>query len=684
MLPCKPILTQTTRVPRLRCILCAGALPALISIVGGLTFVERAVRADAGQFSPRTRISVQDGRWSINGDLACAGSRAEGLLMNVRMVNAIFEDVNRPKFDADANTDEFISRIEDYAAHGVRAFTICLQGGMPGYEEAVNSAFRPDGSLRDAYLARARRVIEACDGAGIAVILGCFYQRQDQILRDENAVKTGVANVAGWIKDCGFTNVVLEIANEFPHGGFDHRILKSPEGEAELARLAKRTAPELLVATSGMGDGKLPDVVAQACDFLLIHFNDVPLEEIPSRINALKRFGKPIVCNEDDKLGEQAARAAELSVNSGASWGLMLKEHNQRFPFEFLGSGDDRAVYAKLRQLTSRFPGKTWRRAVPQELSLDPARLDAFRESVGGRGCIVRHAALAFGWGDAEQRGDVASAAKPIYAHFLARAIAAKKIEGFDEPVVKWEPRLERLNASLSFKDRRITWRHLVSQTSCYAVREMPGTAFDYSDFNIALFFDTLFLRVYQTTYQNVDELLRRELTDLLECEDRPTFLAFGPENRPGRLAISVRDMARFGLLYLHKGYWKNQPLLDERVATQLVGSPLPALLPRTKGQSAEMIPGQRSIGGGNNQTDHFGSYSFAWWTNDIDREGTRHWPDAPPGTFAALGHGGERALVVIPSLDIVVSWNDAAVEGREKQNRALQLLLQALVQRRG
>ena len=42
------------------------------------------------------------------------------------------------------------------------------------------------------------------------------------------------------------------------------------------------------------------------------------------------------------------------------------------------------------------------------------------------------------------------------------------------------------------------------------------------------------------------------------------------------------------------------------------------------------MLPGQRSIGGKSNQTDHFGSYSFAWWTNGVDRGGKRHWPGVP------------------------------------------------------
>src|SRR6185295_6148254 len=138
---------------------------------------------------PISVVSIVDGRWHFNGVVTCRGSRAEGLLMNLRAVNATFEDRQRPDFDANANTAEFIAQIPDYVAHGVRAFTLCLQGGMPGYEGAVNSAFEADGSLRADYLGRVQRVIEACDRAGAAVILGCFYQRQDQLLRDADAVR---------------------------------------------------------------------------------------------------------------------------------------------------------------------------------------------------------------------------------------------------------------------------------------------------------------------------------------------------------------------------------------------------------------------------------------------------------------------------------------------------------------
>jgi len=302
---------------------------------------------------PQTQVAIIGGRWHLNGKVTYPRSKAEGLLMNVRMVNAVFEDTKRNDFDPDANTAEFVAVLPDYVDHGVRAFTIGLQGGFPGYEGAVNSAFAPDGSLRPAYLDRAARVIEACDQHGAVVILGCYYQRQDQILRDESAIRAGVVNVARWVRGRGYSNVLLEIANEFPHRGFDHAVLRSAEGEAGLIEMAKRTAPALLVSTSGIGDGKLADPVAGASDFLLIHFNGVPVDEIPGRIAALKKYGKAIVCNEDDKPSQASAEAARLSVAAGASWGLMLDKVNQRYPFSFRGAADDPTVYATLRALST-------------------------------------------------------------------------------------------------------------------------------------------------------------------------------------------------------------------------------------------------------------------------------------------------------------------------------------------
>jgi hypothetical protein len=59
---------------------------------------------------------------------------------------------------------------------------------------------------------------------------------------------------------------------------------------------------------------------------------------------------------------------------------------------------------------------------------------------------------------------------------------------------------------------------------------------------------------------------------------------------------------------------------------------------------------------------------------------------DAPADTYVASGHGGKRALVVIPSLDLIAVWNDSVIDDHDKSpgnantqnNRALKLLVEA------
>lgn len=307
-----------------------------------------------------TNISIINGKWHINGKITYPGSRAEGLLMNVRMVNSIFEDLHIKDFLPEVNTDEFISSLNDYIQHGIRAFTVCLQGGYPGYEGARNSAYNSDGSLRAGYMSRAERVIRACDSAGAAVILSCFYQRQDQFLNDEKAVKNALTNTIDWLKAKGFTNVLLEVANEYRHPGYDHTIIKEEKGEVELIRLAKERYPQLLVSTSGMGNGIMASEISEEADFIVIHFNSTPLEEIPGTIRNLQKYNKPIVCNEDDKNSEEEyVNAIELSVLNSCSYGLMLvigrnKWHpNQHAPFIFRGYQDSKPIYDKFKEVTT-------------------------------------------------------------------------------------------------------------------------------------------------------------------------------------------------------------------------------------------------------------------------------------------------------------------------------------------
>ncbi len=335
--------------------------------------------------------------------------------------------------------------------------------------------------------------------------------------------------------------------------------------------------------------------------------------------------------------------------------------------------------------LAEVWPEAHWAESTPTEAGLDAAGLDAMAAFVGGRGCVVRGGKMVYTWGDATKRGDVASAVKPWFSTFVFMALESGKIESLDTPLVTFEPRLGEINAALDHKDRNITFRHAANQTSCYGVSEAPGSAFHYCDWQMALFSDTLFGKVYGHGWDTVDgAVLGPVLTDLLQCEDSPTFSAFGEKGRRGRLGVSPRDFARFGLMYLRQGRWRDRQILSVEHARMAVTSPLPASLPRSARVVSEMIAGQRSSGSEkvpNNQTDHFGSYSWLWWINGVDREGARNWPDAPEDVFCALGHkNGQRGMAVFPSLDLIVSWNDTTLGDHPEQEKPINTMFRLLM----
>ncbi len=312
--------------------------------------------------------------------------------------------------------------------------------------------------------------------------------------------------------------------------------------------------------------------------------------------------------------------------------------------------------------LSAAYPGKTWQICTPGHVGLDPTKLDELARHVGGRGCVVRSGYLVYQWGDVTKSSDVASAVKPVISTLLLMAVQEGKLNSVDDLVAQYEPRLKDLNGG---KDATITWRHLAHQTSGYGLAEKPGEAYSYNDYALALYYDTLLDKVYQSDGTSV---LKERLAEPLRFEDRYTFEAFGPNDRPGRLAISVRDFARLGLLYMYGGKWNKKQLLKPELVQMMLDSPLSPDTPLTSGKEAAMLPGQRSLGGTRNITPVGpGYYSFNWWLNRTDSAGRRLYVDAPPDTFVASGHGGKRTLWVIPSLDLVVCWNDSSIDDHDK-----------------
>ena len=196
--------------------------------------------------------------------------KVEGLLLNSRMVQGIFDDENSAtrsrwkypdtgKWDAERNTREFLAAMPEWRRHGLLSFTINFQGGSPeGYSKEQpweNNAYEPSGELRKSYLDRLRRILARADELGMAPIVGLFYFGQDERLKDEAAVKAATRNAVAWLFSLGHENLLIEIANE-TNVRYDHAILQ-PARIHELIEMVKEmkvSGRRFLVGTSYGGN----------------------------------------------------------------------------------------------------------------------------------------------------------------------------------------------------------------------------------------------------------------------------------------------------------------------------------------------------------------------------------------------------------------------------------------------
>jgi hypothetical protein len=340
-------------------------------------------------FSQKTTVSISNNQFYINGELTYKnrnwkGNKIEGLLMNSRMVQGIFDDLNpetvdkfqyadTKKWDADRNTNEFVASMELWKSYGLLAFTMNLQGGSPlgyGNNGWINSAFDEDGNLRPAYFKRLDRILKKADELGMVVILGYFYFGQDQFLKDEQAIIKAVDGATNWILSKKYKNILIEINNECDIN-YDHKILQSERVSELIERVqnTKKGKYRLLVGTSYSG-GTLPKTnVVKIADYILLHGNGV---KNPARIGELVELtkqiegytSKPIIYNEDDHFDFEADKNNFVSaVQHYASWGYFdyrmkgegLEEGFQSVPVDWgINSDRKRGFFNKLKEITGK------------------------------------------------------------------------------------------------------------------------------------------------------------------------------------------------------------------------------------------------------------------------------------------------------------------------------------------
>ncbi len=302
----------------------------------------------------QTVVSIAGDAFRVNGrrtyeGRAWRGMDVSGLLMNARLIQATFDDRNAETrgmwdypdgpWDPERNVRGFLEMMPAWRRAGLVGFTVNFQGGSPrGYSRHqpwYNSAFEVDGTLREDYCARMRRVLDRADELGMVPIVGIFYFGQEYRFSDEGSLIAALDNATDWLLDEGYTNVVVEIANEVNVPKYRWDAVKPPRVHELVARVRQRSegkvdapAGRLLVSASMGGGAVPPDNLVDAADFLLLHGNGVGdpdrIREMVDETRARPSFrGQPVLFNEDDHFDFDADDNNMIAaVSRRAGWGL--------------------------------------------------------------------------------------------------------------------------------------------------------------------------------------------------------------------------------------------------------------------------------------------------------------------------------------------------------------------------
>ncbi|WP_299116225.1 serine hydrolase [uncultured Winogradskyella sp.] len=226
----------------------------------------------------------------------------------------------------------------------------------------------------------------------------------------------------------------------------------------------------------------------------------------------------------------------------------------------------------------------------------------------------------------------------------------------------------------------KITWQHLLQQNSDWSgelwggkdwadrpPREGdlddwknrkyhdPGTKMEYNDVRV----NVLAYSALQVWRKPLPQVLKEELMDKIDAST--TWRWFGYDNAwttidglkmksvtggghsGAGIFISAEDMARFGLLFLNNGKWKNEQLISRDWIERAI------------------TPSQPNV-----------NYGYMWWLN---KKGPRHWENVSENIYYAAGFGGNFIVVDrAHNVVVVTRWLEPSKVGEfmQKLTKAL------------
>ena len=316
-----------------------------------------------------------------------------------------------------------------------------------------------------------------------------------------------------------------------------------------------------------------------------------------------------------------------------------------------------------------RYPDTAWMQyATPEEAGWSSSKLAEarkFADSIGVSALmVIQDGAVVTAWGNIEQRYKCHSIRKSFLSALYGIHVHAGNIDlnktlgelGIDDipPTLTAAEKQARIVDLL--RSRSGVYHPAAYETASMKKRRpargahAPGAFWWYNNWD----FNTLGTIFEQETGGKIFEEFQTRITQPIQMQDfrlRDTYYHLEPENSihpayPFRM--SARDMARFGLLFLNNGRWKDQQIIPETWVKESM-------------QAYSHHP-KRGTG-----------YGYMWWVYD------RQSPFAQYGAYAAAGYGG-HSILVLPKIDTVIVRRVDTYQGHSLRRKDRSTLTQKIV----
>lgn len=300
------------------------------------------------------------------------------------------------------------------------------------------------------------------------------------------------------------------------------------------------------------------------------------------------------------------------------------------------------------------WPTEGWRVSTPEKHGMDTAKLMTADAFVRGRLpdayslLVVRNGFIVFEkyylQGNPNRYSVVHSVTKSVMSTLIGIALDKGYLPGVEQNISEYFP--EYFTDELDPRKKEISIDHLLTMSAGFKWNDWGPELYDWiwstdtARYTLNLPLDNTPGAVfnYNSSISHLLSIILTKATETstIEFADQHLFKPLGIRHRYWGhdlqgfnfggfgLALSARNLAKIGFLYLNDGYWDGQPIVPESWVKESTRQQIQAHPHPIYGQFA---------------------YGYQWWVKDVD--GCR--------SYRAWGRRGQY-IVVVPQLDLVIA----------------------------